>query len=85
MANKDKKELEKLKENKTVESKRFETLQMSVSEDIQKEREDLKYLKEEADKNAQQVEKLTDEVFLLTNQNQQIQGDLQDRNSKIIQ
>ena len=36
---------------------------MSVSEDIQKEREDLKYLKEEADKNAQQVEKLTDEVF----------------------
>jgi len=42
---------------------------MSVSEDIQKEREDLKYLKEEADKNAQQVEKLTDEVFLLTNQN----------------
>lgn len=63
MANKDKKELEKLKEHKTVESKRFETLQMSVSEDIQKEREDLKYLKEEADKNAQQVDKLTDEVF----------------------
>lgn len=66
-ATKYKKELE---ETKAVEMKRFETLQMSQSEDLHREREDMKHFQEEAQRIGKQVEKLTDEVFNLTNQNQ---------------
>ena len=41
---------------------------MSQSEDFPRERQDLKYQQEEAQKSAQQVEKLIDEVYQLKTQ-----------------
>ena len=56
---------------------------MSQSEDLPRERQDLKYQQEEAQKSARQVEKLTDEVYQLKTQNQVILREIQDKDQQI--